>query len=147
MARIHPEAPIGSGVNGKATSQTTDLVNQLLKGRYSARYFLPDKISRVTIEDIVDAANNAPSGNNMQPWKVYCISGDMKDTISAEMVEAEKNGAPYAARYAYYPRRFRLITRVDYSSSGSASLAPWGSNRMIWRGGLRSLPAREYELC
>ncbi|KAJ7629739.1 nitroreductase [Mycena polygramma] len=86
-----------------AISQTTDLVNKLLKGRYSARYFLPDKVSKATIEDIVDAANNAPSGSNMQPWKVYCLSGDIKDTISAKMVEAHKSGAPYAARYAYWP--------------------------------------------
>ncbi|KAJ6578001.1 hypothetical protein B0H19DRAFT_1253296 [Mycena capillaripes] len=40
-----------------------------------------------------------------RPWKVYCISGEIKDTISAEMCKAHKEDAPYAARYAYYPPR------------------------------------------
>ncbi|KAF7335426.1 Nitroreductase [Mycena venus] len=78
-------------------------VDQLLKGRYSARYYLPDKIDKATIENIVDAANNAPSGNNMQPWKVYCVAGDVKDAISAQMVEAHDSRASYAPRYTYYP--------------------------------------------
>ncbi|KAJ7107081.1 Nitroreductase-like protein [Mycena epipterygia] len=74
-----------------------------MKERYSARYYLPNKIDKATIEDIVDAANHAPSGHNMQPWKVYAISGAVKDAISAEMVEAHKSHAPYAPRYTYYP--------------------------------------------
>ncbi|KAJ7439301.1 P-Nitrobenzoate reductase [Mycena galericulata] len=78
-------------------------VDELIKGRYSARYYLPDKVDRAIIEDVVGAANNAPSGNNMQPWKVYCIAGVVKDTISAEMVEAHKINAPHQARYNYYP--------------------------------------------
>ncbi|KAJ6578107.1 nitroreductase [Mycena capillaripes] len=102
MAQTQSHSPISEALS--STVQTARaLVNQLLKDRYSARYYLPDKIDRATIEDIVDAANNAPSGNNMQPWKVYCISGDIKDAISAEMFKAHKDDAPYAARYAFYP--------------------------------------------
>ncbi|KAJ6543587.1 nitroreductase [Mycena vulgaris] len=79
------------------------IVNRLMKERYSARYYLADEVSKATIEDIVDAAKNAPSGNNMQPWKVYVIAGAVKDAVVAEMVEAHKNNAPYEARYMYYP--------------------------------------------
>ncbi|KAJ7680027.1 nitroreductase [Mycena rosella] len=75
-----------------------------MKGRYSARYYLPDKIDRATIEDIIDAANSAPSGTNMQPWKVHCVSGAFKDALVAEMVEAEKNHLPYQARYTFHPQ-------------------------------------------
>ncbi|KAK7017348.1 Nitroreductase [Favolaschia claudopus] len=79
------------------------VVDGVLKGRYSARYYLPTPIDKATIEAIVDAASNAPSGNNMQPWKVYAISGLIKATISNEMVKAHNNHEPYEARYAYYP--------------------------------------------
>ncbi|KAJ7112871.1 hypothetical protein C8R43DRAFT_1242746 [Mycena crocata] len=37
------------------------------------------------------------------PWKVYCISGTVKDTITAEMVDAYRRNLPYEARYTYYP--------------------------------------------
>ncbi|KAJ7149890.1 nitroreductase [Mycena crocata] len=90
-------------VDHDGTKHLTALVNQLMRGRYSARYYLPDKIDKAIIEDIVDAANNAPSGRNTQPWKVYCVSGAVKDIISAEMVEAHRNSLPYEPRYAYYP--------------------------------------------
>jgi hypothetical protein len=114
--------PIIIFIDGESTSNATVLVNQLLKGRYSARYYLPDKIDKATIEDIVDAAKNSPSGYNTQyapglfvfspasqltpisgPWKVYCIAGSVKEAISAEMLEADKNHAPYAPQYTYYP--------------------------------------------
>ncbi|KAJ7471068.1 nitroreductase [Mycena latifolia] len=75
-----------------------------MKERYSARYYLPNKVDKTTIEEIVDAANHAPSGNNMQPWKVYCVSGTVKDSLVTEMIEANTNNAPsYAPRYTYYP--------------------------------------------
>ncbi|KAJ7191117.1 nitroreductase [Mycena pura] len=85
------------------SNELAALVDRLLRERYSARYYLPDKIERHIIEEIVDAANCAPSGNNMQPWRVYCIAGDVKNAMSAEMVQAHKHKEPYAARYEYYP--------------------------------------------
>ncbi|KAJ7471070.1 nitroreductase [Mycena latifolia] len=98
-----------------------------MKERYSARYYLPNKVDKTTIEEIVDAANHAPSGNNMQPWKVYCVVGEVKDALGAEMLEADKNNAgSYAPRYEYYPpvlppeyatRRFEF-GKVFYGSLG-----------------------------
>ncbi|KAJ6543583.1 hypothetical protein DFH09DRAFT_1322048 [Mycena vulgaris] len=54
-------------------------------------------VAKETIEDIVDAANNAPSGGNMQPWKVYVVAGAIKDDLVADMVEARHNDASYEA--------------------------------------------------
>ncbi|KAK7055944.1 Nitroreductase [Favolaschia claudopus] len=65
------------------------VVDGVLKGRYSARYYLPTPIDKATMRT--------------SPWKVYAISGPIKDTISSEMVKAHKNHEPYEARYAYYP--------------------------------------------
>ncbi|KAJ7183705.1 nitroreductase [Mycena filopes] len=96
--------PPNGATDPNATSQLTALVNRLLKERYSARYFLPTQIDKAAIVVFIDAANHAPSGRNMQPWKVYCISGTVKDTLSAAMMDAFRSGnAAYAPRYTYYP--------------------------------------------
>ncbi|KAK7472455.1 hypothetical protein VKT23_000570 [Stygiomarasmius scandens] len=86
-------------------SEAADIVDSLMKNRFSCRYYLPKPVPKDLIEEIIDAARYAPSGNNMQPWeKVYCISGDILKAISAEMVEAHKeHPEAYSAQYHYYP--------------------------------------------
>ncbi|KAJ7052118.1 Nitroreductase-like protein, partial [Mycena amicta] len=76
-----------------------DMVNRLLKERFAARYYLPAPISLRTIEEIVDAANGVPSGFNIQPWKVYAVSGSSKDSLVAQMLAAHEKGAPSTARF------------------------------------------------
>ncbi|KAF5357408.1 hypothetical protein D9758_005957 [Tetrapyrgos nigripes] len=66
----------------------------------------PEPVPKKIIEEIIDAARYAPSGNNMQPWeKVYCLSGDLLKDISAEMIQAYKEHPDaYNAEYHYYPQ-------------------------------------------
>lgn len=82
-----------------------NILDSLIRNRFSCRYYLPQPVDKAIIEKIIDAARYSPSGNNMQPWtKVYCIAGDIKDSISAEMVQAAKeNPSAYHAQYHYYP--------------------------------------------
>ncbi|KAJ7343147.1 nitroreductase [Mycena albidolilacea] len=82
-----------------------EITDSLMKNRFSCRYYLPKPVEKKTIEDIIDAARCAPSGNNMQPWhKVYCITGTLKDTIAGEMVAANTDSpGAYSAEYLYYP--------------------------------------------
>ncbi|WP_234815037.1 nitroreductase family protein, partial [Noviherbaspirillum denitrificans] len=41
-----------------------------MRGRRSVRAFLPEPVSRETVEEILAVARFAPSGTNIQPWKV-----------------------------------------------------------------------------
>ncbi|KAJ7219578.1 nitroreductase [Mycena pura] len=77
----------------------------LMKNRFSCRYYLPKPVDKKIIEEIIDVARCAPSGNNMQPWeKVYCITGAKKDAIAREMVQAnQETPEAYSAQYLYYP--------------------------------------------
>ncbi|KAJ6494017.1 hypothetical protein C8R47DRAFT_1069963 [Mycena vitilis] len=127
------------------TSAKSRLVNKLLKGRYSARYFLPDKVSRATIEDIVDAANNAPSGSNMHLLHLW--RHQRHDIHGNLMVDAHKSGAPYVARYAYWPptlpadhaaRKFEFEKRF-YAAFG----VEWGD--MEGSLGRAAIAGRNYE--
>jgi nitroreductase len=86
-------------------SDAVEITDSLMKNRFSCRYYLPNPVEKKTIEEIIDAARCAPSGNNMQPWdKVYCITGALKDAISREMVKAHtETPEAYSAQYHYYP--------------------------------------------
>ena len=46
--------------------------------RYSCRAFLPTPIPEATVRDILECAARAPSGGNVQPWRVdarACLCG------------------------------------------------------------------------
>ncbi len=45
-------------------------VSDAIATRKTVRAFKPDPVSRKTVEDILTLAARAPSGGNLQPWKV-----------------------------------------------------------------------------
>ncbi len=92
------------------TARTADesaIVDEAIVSRRSARAFLPDPVDEETIRDILAVAARAPSGTNMQPWKVYVTSGATKERLSRAILEsgirAEK--ADWE-EYRYYPDQF-----------------------------------------
>ncbi|WP_212139394.1 nitroreductase family protein, partial [Burkholderia territorii] len=50
-------------------------VDAALKSRRAIRAFLPTPVPRDTLEAILEAASRAPSGTNIQPWRVYVATG------------------------------------------------------------------------
>ncbi len=82
-------------------------VDEAIATRRSVRAFLPDPVSRETVEEILHVSARAPSGTNMQPWKVYVIAGETKKRLSDAVLEAFDD-PDYDARqeYKYYPDRF-----------------------------------------
>ena len=48
-------------------------IEELIKSRYSVRSFLKKDIDIQKVRSILDIANSAPSGGNIQPWKVYVL--------------------------------------------------------------------------
>lgn len=51
-------------------------VTEALKRRTSIRAFKPDALPQSLVHDILDAARWAPSGGNVQPWKVIAVAGE-----------------------------------------------------------------------
>src|SRR5918994_1708282 len=72
----------------------TAIVDEAIVSRRSVRAFLPEQIDDVTIRDILDVAARAPSGTNMQPWRVYVTKGEGKqritDAVMNSGIRAEK---------------------------------------------------------
>lgn len=51
-------------------------VSQAVVARRSIRAFRPDSVSPEAMRDILDRAKAAPSGGNLQPWRVYALAGE-----------------------------------------------------------------------
>jgi nitroreductase len=85
----------------------TAIVDEAIVSRRSVRAFLPDPVDEATIRAILDVAARAPSGTNMQPWKVYVTTGETKrriaDAILNSGIRAEK---AQWDEYRYYPDQF-----------------------------------------
>ena len=77
-----------------------------ITSRRSIRRFLPDPVARETVEHLLAVASRAPSGTNIQPWKVYVVGGDTKAALTAAILEAHDSGAEYKREYEYYPLEF-----------------------------------------
>ena len=84
-----------------------EIVDEAIASRRSVRAFLPDPVDEQTIREILTVASRAPSGTNMQPWKVYVVAGAKKQAITDAIVNsgirAEK--AKWD-EYKYYPDKF-----------------------------------------
>jgi nitroreductase len=50
-------------------------VNEALKRRISTRKFRPQPLAKQLVHEILDVARWAPSGGNLQPWKVIAVAG------------------------------------------------------------------------
>jgi nitroreductase len=82
-------------------------VFEAMATRRSVRGFLPDPVPRATIEAILAAASRAPSGSNIQPWKVRVTTGAEKARLTAALRAAHDAGAKVERDYHYYPRNWR----------------------------------------
>jgi len=82
-------------------------VEDAIAQRRSVRAFKPDPVPRATVERILQVAARAPSGTNMQPWKVHVLTGVAKDRLSAAILEAFDGEEEHKSEWAYYPKQFR----------------------------------------
>lgn len=89
-------------------------VSEAIKQRVSIRVFKPDPISEAVIRDILDVARYAPSGGNLQPWKVIAVAGAERDAVVALAKanlpgdEGDKPVYPANLWEPYRTRRFKV---------------------------------------
>ncbi|BAL95695.1 nitroreductase [Rubrivivax gelatinosus] len=90
----------------RPTPETISAVDAAITSRRSIRAFRPDPVPRETVERILEVASRAPSGTNVQPWKVTVLTGAAKARLSARIRAAYDDPAErarHAEEYAYYP--------------------------------------------
>ncbi|MCO5146107.1 MAG: nitroreductase [Aquamicrobium sp.] len=88
-------------------SDETAIVDRAITSRRSVRAFLPTPVPEETIRDILRVASRAPSGTNMQPWKVYVLTGEKKEALSRAILGSGIRPEKIAwDEYRYYPDQF-----------------------------------------
>jgi nitroreductase len=86
------------------------LVDAAITGRRSVRAFLPTPVSRREVADLLAVASRAPSGTNIQPWRVIVLTGAAKRRLSAAILRVYNDPRALAAHreeYPHYPREWR----------------------------------------
>jgi nitroreductase len=86
-------------------------VDAVIMGRHSVRSFLPRAVPQALIAEVLQLAARAPSGTNIQPWRVHVLTGETRQRLVAAVCAAFDAGADgtqpeYMAEYAYYPTEF-----------------------------------------
>ncbi len=79
-------------------------VSEAVAKRSSVRAFLPDPVSLETVRALVEGARQAPSGGNLQPWRIHALSGDRLAAFRARIADRlRENPRGEGAEYAVYP--------------------------------------------
>jgi nitroreductase len=96
-------------------------VSEAVASRKSVRAFLPTPVDRALIKDVLARATRAPSGGNLQPWRLYVLHGDsmarFRGVIEARMQENPGGEAP---DYAVYPANLKEPYRTRRFEVGEA---------------------------
>lgn len=61
-------------------------LTEILNTRYSVRAFKADPVDQTILEEVLTAAQRAPSNCNVQPWQTYVVSGAKKDELKKMLI-------------------------------------------------------------
>lgn len=81
----------------------TMAVDAAIRSRHSIRRFLATPVPRETLTELLSLGACAPSGTNVQPWRVYALAGAAKDALSAAILARISSGASERREFDYYP--------------------------------------------
>lgn len=85
-----------------------EAVEQAILKRRAVRAFLPDPVDPTLVRRLIELAARAPSGTNMQPWKLRVVGPQSRARLETALLAALEAGErPGAEEYRYYPERFR----------------------------------------
>lgn len=103
-------------VNSPATTAVTidpASVDAAIGSRMSVRAFLPTPIPREILQHLLETASRAPSGTNTQPWKVYVLQGESRNSLVDKVCAAHdairadpRLAEQHREAYDYYPTQW-----------------------------------------
>lgn len=90
--------------------EAATVFNEVLWARRSVRAFRSSPIPRAWVEQLLTQAGRAPSGANMQPWRVHVLTGPAlhRVTTQARALAADRERlAALKGQYQYYPSTWK----------------------------------------
>lgn len=105
-------------------------VSEAVESRFSCRAFLPTRVPAATVRSLLERAGRAPSGGNLQPWRVYALAGAKLEQLKAS-VRARPELLPRGegAEYDIYPRNLHDPYEMRRRQVGAALYQSIGVSR------------------
>ena len=101
-------------------------VTQATHERISVRSFLTDPVSDELLRELLADASYAPSGGNLQPWRIYVVNGESM----ARLREYLPSQPPLEdAEYDIYPKSLTEPYRTNRFTVGEQMYATLGITR------------------
>jgi nitroreductase len=105
-------------------------VSEAIATRKSVRAFKSDPVDIATIKEILSCAARAPSGGNLQPWRVYVLSGAARDELVRRVKEKmQQTPMGEAPEYHIYPPELAEPYKSRRHQIGEAMYATIGIPR------------------
>jgi nitroreductase len=116
-------------------------VDDAIASRHSMRRFLAKEVPKEAVARLLELGAMAPSGTNVQPWKVYALAGSAKEVLSAAIMKKFDLGEQEKREYDYYPKtweepwlsRRRKVGKDLYGVLGIAKGDKEAMNRQMAR--------------
>jgi nitroreductase len=89
-------------------SSAAQAVEHAITSRRATRAFLPTPVDPALLHRLIEVASRAPSGTNMQPWKLRVIGPQARARLESALLAAlDDPGFVQSEEYRYYPETFR----------------------------------------
>ena len=112
-------------------------VSEAVATRRSVRRFLPDPVERAVLERVLEKAQRAPSGGNVQPWNALVLTGEPLQRLFAHVAQVIPEGrAAHSPEYNIYPPELSGAYEARRFGVGEALYAALGIAREDKRGRL-----------
>ena len=100
-------------------------VTEAVQHRATIRGFLQDPVSDKMIQELLEVSARAPSGGNVQPWRIYVINGQSMDRFRTFM----KDQSTSESEYPVYPEGLHEPYRTNRYALGEAMYEKMGVGR------------------
>lgn len=89
------------------SAAAAEAVEKAIASRRAVRAFLPDPVDPLLVRRLIELAAQAPSGTNMQPWRLRVLGPRTRAKLETALVAALDDPSPREEDYRYYPSTFR----------------------------------------
>ena len=110
------------GGNRVQTMNVVDAVH----ARKSVRKFRPDPVGDDELRSLLTDASRAPSGGNLQPWRIYVVNGESMSKMKEHLAAQPPLDAP---EYTIYPEGLKEPYRTNRFAIGEQMYATIGIAR------------------
>jgi nitroreductase len=117
------------------TADAAAFFDAVIRARRSVRAFRPDPVPKSLLTEILDIARAAPSNLNSQPWRVYVLTGEVKEALCTALhrTHVEQSVPPFSP----FPQPPPADTKARVDEFGRRLYAAIGVDRADMAGRAR----------